>query len=129
MNSILIDTSVWIEYFSGNKSVDNLDNLIDSDVICTNKIILSELIPFLKNKKEFKLIDLLLSIDEVTLNIDWDRIIDYQFINVKNNLNKIGIPDLIILQNVLDNNLSIYTLDKHFKNMEKLFNLNIYNDF
>lgn len=129
MNSILIDTSVWIEYFSGNKSVDNLDNLIDSDVICTNKIILSELIPFLKNKKEFKLIDLLLSIDEVTLNIDWDRIIDYQFINVKNNLYKIGIPDLIILQNVLDNNLSIYTLDKHFKNMEKLFNLNIYNDF
>lgn len=128
MSQVLIDTSVWIEYFSGNKLVNDLDHLIDEGRICTNKIILCELIPFLRHKKEFELIELLKSIDEIELKIDWNKIIDYQFKNISNNLKRIGIPDLIILQNILDNDLQIYTLDKHFQQMKDLFKINIYNE-
>ena len=126
MSNILIDTSVWIEYFSGNKLVNDIDNLIDEGKICINDIILCELIPFLKIKKEFELIDLIKSIDKIELKINWNKIIDYQFENVKKNIKKIGIPDLIILQNILDNNLEIYTLDKHFIQMKDNFKIKLY---
>ena len=41
----LVDTSVWIDGFRGGESKDSLKNLIDHDSICTNDIILAELIP------------------------------------------------------------------------------------
>ena len=126
MNKILIDTSIWIEYFSGDNKNISLDKLIDEDIICTNEIILCELIPFLKDKKEYELVDLLQSIDLINLNIEWNKIIEYQTINLKNNLRKIGIPDLIILQNIINNNLTFYTLDKHFKQMEKIHKISLY---
>jgi predicted nucleic acid-binding protein len=126
MNQVLVDTSVWIEYFAGNDFENKIDKLIDEGKICTNKIILCELIPFLKFKNEIELIDLLNSIDIYPLNINWEKIIDYQTKNVKNNLKKIGIPDLLILENVLDNNLELYTYDKHFNEMQKLHKLKLY---
>jgi hypothetical protein len=49
------------------------------------------------------------------LNIDWNRIIDYQTTCLKNGLNKVGIPDLIIVDNAVEHNLVLFTLDKHLK--------------
>ncbi|HCL57164.1 MAG TPA: PIN domain nuclease [Spirochaetia bacterium] len=92
-----------------------------------NKIILCELIPFLKEKNQTELIDLLEAVEEIPLNIKWDDVIEYQFKNIKNNYRKIGIPDLIILENLLQNNLEIYTFDKHFKLMSNVFDFKIYN--
>jgi len=126
MSKILVDTSVWIEYFGGNETVNDIDNLIDENVICTNKIILCELIPFLIKENEIELVELLESIDEIPLKIDWNKIIDYQTLNVKNNLRKIGIPDLLILENIIQNDLPIYTLDKHFTNMKNIHQIKTY---
>ena len=46
MKYILIDTSIWIEYFRGSKAVNSaiVDNLIDNNQICVNNLILSELL-------------------------------------------------------------------------------------
>ena len=66
MKKILIDTSVWIEYFSGTNET-YIDKLIDERIICINEIILYELIPFLNDKKEYELIDLLNIIDIINL--------------------------------------------------------------
>jgi hypothetical protein len=66
--------------------------------------------------------------EEIPLEINWDDIIVYQFKNIQNNFRKIGIPDLIILENVLKNDLEIYTFDKHFKSMQKIFNIRIHNE-
>jgi len=128
MKKVLIDTSAWIEYFAGNPKTNNIDKLLDENNICTNKIILCELIPFLKEKNQNELIDLLESIEEISLKINWEDIIEYQIKNIKNNLRKIGIPDLIILDNVIKNEVELYTFDKHFKNMQKLFKIKIYNE-
>lgn len=52
--AVLVDTSVWIDYFrTGNKSAE-LDDLIDENVIVINDLILTELIPFLKLKRQAK---------------------------------------------------------------------------
>lgn len=83
-----------------------------------NDLILSELIPSLSNRKENELVDLLQAVTKTTLNIDWGNIVKLQTINLKNGLNNIGIPDLIIVQNAVQNNLSLYTVDKHFALMK-----------
>lgn len=53
---VLVDSSVWIDYFRTGESSSHLDMLIDENLIVTNDIILAELIPFLKMKKQYKLI-------------------------------------------------------------------------
>ena len=47
---ILVDTSVWVDYFRSGLNSNDLDILIDENLIVTNDIILAELIPFLKKK-------------------------------------------------------------------------------
>jgi predicted nucleic acid-binding protein len=44
---------------------------------------------------------------------------------VKNGLNGIGIPDLIIAQNAKQNNCEIYSFDSHFKLMKDTLNLQL----
>ena len=47
---VLVDTSVWIDYFRiGTRSAE-LDDLIDENIIVTNDLIFAELISFLKLK-------------------------------------------------------------------------------
>ena len=113
--SILVDSTIWIDYFKAGKHSTALDFLIDENIIIINDLILSEIIPFLYMKKEVQLIKLLSSIDKATISIDWDNIIKLQTKCLRHGINKIGIPDLIIVQNAIMHKLAIYTLDKHFK--------------
>ena len=126
MKTVLVDSSVWIEYFRGKKEVTVLDELIDRNQLCINNLILSELLPFLRIKKENALIKTLMTIKNIAIKIDWAEIIDFQEINLRNGLNNIGIPDLIIMQNVRDNNLLLYSLDKHFELMNKYIGFDRY---
>lgn len=126
MKNVLIDSSVWVDFFAGNAKVAILNQLIDRNLICINELILSEIIPFLKHNKQNKLIDLLYAIRIIPLNIIWDKIINYQYTNLKNGINKVGIPDLIILQNVIENDLELFTLDKHFVLMQEYIKFSLF---
>jgi hypothetical protein len=126
MKNILVDSSVWIEYFRGRKETAALDELIDRNQICINNLILSELVPILRIKKENTLIKTLMTIKNITIKIDWAEIIDFQENNLRNGVNNIGIPDLIIVQNVRGNNLLLYSLDKHFELMNKYIGFDRY---
>jgi predicted nucleic acid-binding protein len=119
MKNILVDSSVWIEYFRGREEAAALNELIDKNQVCINNLILSELIPFLRMKKENSLIKILKTIRNNAIKINWEEIIDFQEINLRSGINKIGIADLIIVQNVRDNNLRLYSLDKHFELMSR----------
>ena len=112
--SVLIDSSVWIDYFKGGEKSSKLDGLINDNLIVTNDIILAELIPFLKIKKQLKVVELLKEIRCLPLLIDWEEIINTQLKCLKNGSNGIGIADLIIAQNAKHNDCKVYTLDKHF---------------
>ena len=116
---ILIDSSVWIDYFRSGALTSKLDTYIDQNLVCTNHLILAELIPFLKVKKQFKVIKLLESLTNIALNINWENIINLQSTCIQKGINKVGIPDFIILDNVIQNNLDLYTLDKHFKQINE----------
>lgn len=117
--NILVDSSVWIDYFRSGVKSGKLDGYIDQNLVCINDLILAELVPFLKVKKQFRVIQLLYNVSRVPLKINWQNIIDYQTLCIKNGINKVGIPDLIILDNVVRNDLVLFTLDKHFSHINK----------
>lgn len=49
--SVLIDSSVWIEYFkTGGLPI--LDRIIEEDLVCINEIFFTELAPLLKKREK-----------------------------------------------------------------------------
>lgn len=125
--SVLVDTSIWIEYFRNGSNSEKLDYLIDENLIVINDLILAELVPFLKVRNQKKVIDLLYNISKLNLLIDWHQIIEFQLKCLKTGLTGIGIPDLIIAQNAKQNHCEIFTLDNHFSLMKDILVLQIMN--
>ena len=115
----LVDSSAWIEYFRGNKNYLFISDLVNINAICTNDIILAELLPSIMHKKEYELAKLLMSIQKYSLSIDWQEVRDLQLLNLINGNNNIGISDIIIVQNCIQHNLKVIAHDKHFKIMKK----------
>lgn len=114
---VLIDSSAWIKFFKAGDST--MESLIKEDMVCTNELILTELIPILVKQGQHEVVNSLHVLVKIPLNVNWDLIREYQLLNLNNGINKVGLPDLIILQQVIENKLSFYTLDKHFALMQK----------
>ena len=123
---VLVDTSIWIDYFRGGNNSKDIDFLIDENIIVTNEIILAELIPYLKIKKQLKVIDLLHEVNRLPLSIHWEEIIEFQVKCLKGGANGVGIPDLIIAQNAKQNSCELYSLDKHFRLLNQVIKVNLY---
>ena len=123
--SVLVDTSVWIEYFRHGKDLEKLDFIIDENLVVTNDLILAELIPFLKVRKQSKVISLLHNIQRLPININWAQIMEFQYKCLRGGLNGVGIPDLIIAQNAKQHGCEIYTLDNHFQLIKDVIKLNL----
>ena len=124
--SVIIDSSIWVEYFRTGNNQEKVDFLIDEDLVVTNDLILVELTPFLKIRKQKNLIELLNTIRKLTIHINWDQLINLQYLCLQNGLNGVGIPDLIIVQNALENDARIYSLDKHFSGMADFLDVKIF---
>jgi predicted nucleic acid-binding protein len=122
---VLVDTSVWIDYFRGETGTEKLDLLIDENLIVINDLILAELAPFLEIRKQRKPIHLLLLISKLPLDIDWDQIVEFQLRCLKSGVNGIGIPDLIVAQNAKQNGCQLYSLDNHFELMKDILDLEL----
>lgn len=123
---VLVDTSVWIEFFRSGKNSEQLDFIIDENLALTNDLILAELVPFLKIKKQNRIVKLLYNVSRLPISINWDEIIQYQVRCLKSGVNGVGIPDLIIAQNAKQNHCEIYSLDKHFILLKDVINIKIF---
>ena len=124
--SVLVDTSVWVDYFRGTGSAKVVDQLIEEDLVATNDLILAELIPPLHLRRERKLISLLREIRRHPISIDWDDIIQMQIACLRQGVNGIGIPDLIIAQHAIQNRLELFAHDKHFVLMSEHMPLSLH---
>jgi len=124
--AVLVDTSIWIDYFRAGDNSQKLDDLIDENIVATNDIILAELVPYLKLKKETKVVKLLCEINRIPLAIDWEEVVEFQVDCLKSGANGIGIPDLIIAQNAKQHDCEIYSLDKHFRLLNQVLGVKLY---
>jgi len=124
--TVLVDTSIWIEYF--NKPDSNvgksLENLLKKGRVYIAGIILTELLQGAKIEREFESIQesmLALPFLETTLNT-WIQSGRISFALRKKGIT-IPITDLVIASLSLENNCKIFTLDLHF---DKIPNINIF---
>ena len=123
---VLIDSSVWIEYFRGDGSSATVDLLIEENLLVTNDLILAELIPSLTLKRQSRLVGLLKEIERLPISIEWDEIIEMQILCLRKGINGIGIPDLIIAQNVMQNPVRLLSRDRHFALMSEYLPIDVY---
>ena len=124
--SVLVDTSIWIDYFRSGNNTEKLDFLIDENLIFINDLVLAELVPSLKGRKQRKIVNLLYDIKKLELSINWNQIIEFQFKCLKNGLNGIGLPDLVVAQNAKQNRCEIYSLDILFSLMKDILELQLF---
>ena len=124
---VLVDSSVWVDYFRAGTSGERLDRLIDNNLIATDDLILTELVPYLLLRRQRRIVELLNAIEKIELTIDWSQLIQWQYQCLKQGLNGIGIPDLIIAQNTIQNCCLLYSLDSHFETIKEIVKIEMFN--
>ncbi len=72
------------------------------------------------------MINLLYELNRIPMQINWEEIIVFQVECLKSGANGVGIPDLIIAQNAKTNNCKVYSLDKHFRLLNQIVNVELY---
>ena len=122
---VLVDSSVWVAYFRGTGHLAALDWLLEEGLAVTNDLILAELTPPLLVRGERKLVRLLHDIRRPPLDPDWEGLVQLQVTCLRHGINKVGIPDLIIAQHAMQNDLSLFSLDKHFSLLSRHVPLNV----
>ncbi|WP_353131149.1 PIN domain-containing protein [Parapedobacter pyrenivorans] len=121
---VLVDSSVWIQYFK-SASVPLLEQLLEEDFACTNDLILTELQPVLMHRGRHDILEGLMALERVPLRVDWTLIRAYQLMNLQSGINKVGIPDLIIIQQVIEEKITLFSFDKHFRLMNGFLNFDL----
>jgi hypothetical protein len=116
MKKLLVDTSIWIEYFKGKKNVlDIIHDKNNFEIFITGPII-TELIQGIKTQKEKARFTICINALP-KLQIDDNDWVNAG--NLGNSLRKKGITvpllDLIIFSIAKKNNCVLFTLDKHFQ--------------
>ena len=117
---VLVDSSVWIDFFCRRNSSNRLPSLLTEDIAVVNRLVMAEIVPALKIKKDRRTIALLELLVSYDLHIDWAEIIELQTRFVKEFKYFVGITDLIIFQNACDNDLIIYSFDRDIIGLCKL---------
>ena len=123
MSDVIVDTTVWIAYFRGGKSdkgiADALDYLLSGDEAVLNEVLRSELLHLMRVCGEQDCAEAISAVRSPGLDIDWEGIRTLQETCLRNGINKVGIPDLIIAQQAIRLGIPIISLDAHFKLMAK----------
>ena len=116
--NVLVDTSIWIEYFNkpDSRAGESLENLLKERRVFCAGVVLTELLQGAKIEREFKLI-----LESVTalpfLETKLTTWIDAGRISFSLRKKGITIPvtDIIVASLALESHCLIFTLDPHFK--------------
>lgn len=122
---VLVDSSVWIDYFNG-KTKEPLHTLLNNSQVCVSDVVLSEVLPILIFKKQEEACDLLLSVPQYETKVTWQEAMEAQVQNLKCGINGVNLLDILIALNAKKNDLAILTFDKHFALMKDAINISIY---
>lgn len=121
-NKVMVDTSVWIEFFKA-KSItgDKLETLLVENSVWTCGIVMFELLQGVKSEPEkLRILDKLSSLPYIEMtNILWQKSAELSIFLKKEGLN-LPLSDIFISAIAIKNNLSIFTIDKHFGHIPDL---------
>jgi len=125
---VLVDTSVWIDFFR-NKETSLRRQVIrvlrDRNAYYTG-IIALELYRGSRTKKEITILDkLFLSIEKIMEREETHKEAGLMGFELAKKGITIGTVDLLIAQLSLENNLTLFTLDQHFKTITNHYPLKL----
>lgn len=125
---ILVDSSVWIDYFNGNKTTqtDWLDSALGNTPIIINDLILTEVLQGFQNDKDFKIAkDILLGIPFMSMGgraLAVDIAMNYRFLRKKGVIVRKTI-DVVIGTFCIHHQLTLLHDDRDFDPMVKFLGL------
>ncbi len=123
MSDILVDTSVWLEFFRMRESpyAEALDRLLEEEQVCIAHLIKAEIISGARTPKQFR--ELKDYFDALPLATEpaslWSEIIEVQFRLKRMGINGISMPDLIIAVVAKANDKVIFTKDGDFRRIQR----------
>jgi predicted nucleic acid-binding protein len=121
-NRILVDTTVWIEFFRARSKIgDHLEMLLLENAVSTCGVVMFEVLQGIKSEGEKnKILGVLASLPYVEMTRKlWHRAADLSILLKRNGVN-LPLSDILIAAIATENDLSIYTLDNHFKQIPNL---------
>lgn len=118
-SGVLIDTSVWIEFFKKRSITgDAVVVLLNKGLVWVSGIVLFELVQGAKTEVEkTRIISQLTNLHYVEMSVGkWQRAGELAIMLKKNGLN-LPVSDILLAVVAIENNLSVFTLDKHFESI------------
>ncbi|MCX8026263.1 MAG: PIN domain-containing protein [Thermodesulfovibrionales bacterium] len=128
MVKTLIDTSVWIEFFRKQEPYySEVLRLLNEDKVCIAGIIVAELIQGAKGEKELAVIKSFISVFEYLQDTPkiWQKSGELSFMLRQKGIT-VGLSDCHLAVLALENNVNIFSLDKHFEVIKDTFNIDLY---
>lgn len=127
-DKVLIDTSVWIDYFKNRD--DNFSQRVDeiltfSDVYVP-KVVIAELIQGAKSEKEISVIEEFIEAFHIIDQTEdtWARAGRLSF-SMKRKGISVHLVDCYIAMLAVENNCKIFSLDEHFKDIKKFLKIEL----
>jgi predicted nucleic acid-binding protein len=125
---IVIDTSVWIEYFRNKHSpiVSQLNDVLDLDKAAITCMTWIEILSGAKRTEIGQLRRVLSALPKyLPADQTWGRIEDWISIGLEKG-HRFGAADLLIASIAVENKATLWSLDSDFKRMEKLGFIELY---
>ena len=127
---VLIDTSIWIDYFRKKEPLfEEVENLIEQERVCIVHFIVAEILQGAKSDEEFKILQ---SATEIFHSLEEQADTWVEAARLSNHLrrtgNPIGLGDCYIATLASQHNAILWTLDKHFKQIKKFLKIKLYRD-
>jgi predicted nucleic acid-binding protein len=125
---VLIDTSVWIAYFRNTSPQlsERVDELMSDAKVCVPRIVVAELIQGSKSEREITTVESF--VDAFTI-IDqtedtWTKAGKLAY-SLKKKGKTVNLADCYIAVIAQEQDCSVYTLDEHFKDIQKVTKISL----
>lgn len=125
---ILIDTSIWIDYFQNKSSLisEKVDKILSENEVYVPKIVIAELIQGAKSEKEISIIeDFLDAFHIVDQKEDtWLKAGRLSY-DLKKKGKTINLLDCYIATIAQEHECKIFTLNRHFKEIQSIADISL----
>lgn len=121
MSRILVDSSIWIEFFRRPDAPSSLilDRPLAHRLVCTTGLVKAEVLPGTRSPKDFRRLRSLFDALPLAPEHDgfWAHLARFRYRLHAKGVLGIGIPDLIIATVAIQNRKLVFTADEDFPRM------------
>ncbi|MBI2457404.1 MAG: PIN domain-containing protein [candidate division NC10 bacterium] len=130
MSRILVDSSIWIEFFRRPSAPVSLvlDRLLAHRLVCTTGVIKAEVVPGARTPKDFRRLKRLFDALPLAPERDgfWTHVTRFQYRLRRNGILDIGIPDLMVATVAIQNRKTLFSADEDFPRMAPFIQLRLF---